>query len=760
MLARLGKDQRRNGSAMGFVEELKRRNVFRVGVAYGVTSWVILQLADIVFDNVPAPEWVMQALMVILLIGLLVTLIVAWAFELTPEGIKKEKDVDRSQSGTHSTGRRLDRAIIAILVLAVVLLVADRMYFSRQANQVEFVSQSEIASEPASPIDNGASVAVLPFLNLSNNEDNEYFSDGLTETLLHMLAQIQELRVAARTSAFAFKGQNKDIREIAFTLGVAHVLEGSVQRSGEQIRVTAQLIRAEDGFQVWSQNYDRTLDDIFAIQDEIASDVASALGASLLPGQTTIVQGVATTDTDAYDNYLRALEKYAVFSYASLSEGENLLKAALSRDPDFFEARIALVRNYQKQVNTGLIERDPGNDRIDALVTQLLAERPDDPAARSLDLIQQGNKKIRNGDFVGIQALLPKIKEILAIAPNETGVRQSAAGILQRFDQNEEALELLSSGLLIDPLDPDLHRAMAGVYQRLERFDEAEKSLIKAQELNPDDPNIVGALAGLSARQDQVVEMLTWYRRSAEMDPQDHEIPAIIARTLFRFNFFESGDFWASRTRALAPNSPAYRGLELARALAIGDDEKTKAIALKIIADEVPDRNGVATTAKNTYAQIMQLQGQSQQAVDQLETILPGVSEDIQIEDDLPVMISKAILMPMHKELSSPQDFRKRYEQMVRVADAKALPWRTDAQSLLLFSLLGDDMETALSAAIESLDEYSTMNYGWKRFATAPIAMPLLDEPEVMSRIAHFKSEEARLHDELEDMLLEPEWAL
>ena len=196
---------------------------------------------------------------------------------------------------------------------------------------------------------------MLPFVNMSGNSENEYFSDGLTETLLHMLAQVPELRVAARTSSFAFKGQDKDIREIALALRVAHVLEGSVQRAGDRVRITAQLIRANDGFHVWSENYDRTLDDIFGIQDEIATKVGNSLSDSLLGARDKDIEGVATKDVSAYDLYLQALAELAKGSYGSLQAAEGLLKDALSKDPEFLDAKTELARNYLDQMLTGLV---------------------------------------------------------------------------------------------------------------------------------------------------------------------------------------------------------------------------------------------------------------------------------------------------------------------------------------------------------------------------------------------------------------------
>ena len=343
---------------MSFFEELKRRNVIRVAVAYGVGAWFILQLSDVVLENISAPEWVMQTIMLILLIGFPLAVIFAWAFEMTPEGLKKEKDVDRSQSITNVTGRKLDRMIIGILTLAVGYLLIDKLVLQDVPTPPEpaGIAATEITAPVEDAAESSPSVAVLPFVNMSGDKENEYFSDGLTETLLHMLAQLPDLRVAARTSSFAFKDQNKSVSDIAATLGVAHILEGSVQKSGERVRITAQLIRADDGFHVWSQNYTRPLDDIFAIQDEIANDVASALDASLLSNSARPLRGVETSNLTAYDSYLKGLEQQAIFSYASLSAAESHFKQALARDPSFTDARLSLARNYLLKNETGLIE--------------------------------------------------------------------------------------------------------------------------------------------------------------------------------------------------------------------------------------------------------------------------------------------------------------------------------------------------------------------------------------------------------------------
>jgi TolB-like protein len=268
--------------------ELQRRNVFRVTVAYVVLAWLLAQVADLVLDNISAPDWVIQTILLVLLLGLAPVVFFSWAYEVTPDGIKRESDVDRSDSITHVTSRKLDRTITFVLVLAVAYFAADKFLLSP--------AQPDTTLVTATTSDN--SIAVLPFVNMSDDEDNEYFADGLSEELLNMLVKVPQLRVAARTSSFSFKGKDVKISDIARELNVSHVLEGSVRKSGDQLRITAQLIKADDGFHLWSETFDRTLDEIFVLQDEIAAKVANALEVTLL-GKSEV-----EVNADSYTLYL------------------------------------------------------------------------------------------------------------------------------------------------------------------------------------------------------------------------------------------------------------------------------------------------------------------------------------------------------------------------------------------------------------------------------------------------------------------------
>jgi len=271
--------------------ELKRRNVVRVGIAYVVLGWVALQVADVLFDMFEAPIWVGKSFAALLLLGFPFACLFAWAFELTPEGVKKTIEVDRSHSITHSTGKKLNAIIIVALVIAVGYFI-----WERQALQ-----------QPDDDTALDRSIAVLPFVNMSSDQEQEWFADGLTEEILNSLARTPDLLVASRTSSFQYKGRNEDISDIAAALGVAHVLEGSVRRGGDRLRVTAQLIRASDGFHLWSETFDREPKDVIAIQENVAIEIAKALETAMDPDALKRMVSAGTASVAAYEAYLEGL---------------------------------------------------------------------------------------------------------------------------------------------------------------------------------------------------------------------------------------------------------------------------------------------------------------------------------------------------------------------------------------------------------------------------------------------------------------------
>jgi len=327
--------------------ELRRRNVIRVAAAYVVTAWVIAQVAEFAFETFGAPDWTLKALVVVLVLALPLVLIFAWVFEMTPEGLKREKEVDRSESITPQTGHKLDRTIIVVLLIALAWFAWDKFGAGDDAAPSPVAEEATPDPMPASdPVDVvDKSVAVLPFIAMSNGPDDEYFADGLTEEILNSLAQLPELLVTARTSAFSFKGRDVPVQEIAATLGVRHIVEGSVRRSGERLRVTAQLIRAGDGFHLWSENFDSSSEDAISVQENIAERIALALDVVLDEDKRTVMRRAGLRDVEAFTIYQKGVAAlYAAHGDAdivSALRGANAyFDRVIERAPEFAQVHV------------------------------------------------------------------------------------------------------------------------------------------------------------------------------------------------------------------------------------------------------------------------------------------------------------------------------------------------------------------------------------------------------------------------------------
>ena len=333
---------------MSFFHELKRRNVFKVAIAYAIAAWILIEITATTFPILKLPEWTVTLVTVLVLGAFPLALIFAWAFELTPEGIKKEKEVDRSESITHHTGRKLDYAIIGAMTIAILVLLADKFIFSEHSETNGF----EVVAT-------GQSIAVLPFVNISSDKEQEYFSDGITEEILNSLASVKGLKVAGRTSSFAFKGQNQDLRKIGDLLGVDHILEGSVRKSGATVRITAQLVQVEDGFHLWSDTYDRELVDVFAIQDEIANEILKQLISRLLDEEIQLVE-TKRTDPEVYDLYLLAKQRLYSRTRQTIEAAAELLDQAIAKDTDYAPAyaQRGIATLLLSEYNYGTIPQD------------------------------------------------------------------------------------------------------------------------------------------------------------------------------------------------------------------------------------------------------------------------------------------------------------------------------------------------------------------------------------------------------------------
>lgn len=332
---------------MTFIAELKRRNVIRVAILYLVSSWVLLQLTDVLSSLLSVPAWAGSLVVMLLTLGFVPALLFAWVYEMTPEGLKREKDVDRTRSITGESAHKINTLITVLLVIAIAGLVIDRLIPEQEtaspAATEQASSTSEAPSQPLTADDALASIAVLPFDDLSPDQDQRYFTDGISEELLNVLVRVDGLRVASRTSAFTYRGKDQNIPEIARELGVATVLEGSVRKDGDRIRITAQLIDGVTDRHLWSQTYDRDLVDIFKIQDEIANAIVDSLKDKLgiNPTEKAVNVVAATDNLDAYDLFLKAQALFQ--ARQSLNTSIELFTRATELDPGFARAWAGLA---------------------------------------------------------------------------------------------------------------------------------------------------------------------------------------------------------------------------------------------------------------------------------------------------------------------------------------------------------------------------------------------------------------------------------
>jgi len=331
---------------MSVVEELKRRNVIRVAIAYLAGSWLLVEVSETLFPIYGLSDNVIRLVISLLAIGFPIAMIISWVFELTPEGLKLERNIDRSASVTHLTGKQLDRIIIVLLTLALGYFAFDKFVISswREAMLVEAARQEGRSTALVESYGN-KSIAVLPFVNMSADQTQEYFSDGISEELINLLAKIPGLRVISRSSAFSFKGEEFTSPSVAAQLNVAHILEGSVRKVGNRVRITAQLIEARSDSHLWSESYDRELNDIFAVQEEIAAAISAELKVklALVAGQEQRPSVIKNASIEAYDAYLRGRELIHLRGRENLENAVRNLELALRLNEEFAPAHAQLA---------------------------------------------------------------------------------------------------------------------------------------------------------------------------------------------------------------------------------------------------------------------------------------------------------------------------------------------------------------------------------------------------------------------------------
>src|SRR5881409_1984979 len=455
-----------------FFAELKRRNVYKVAVAYAVVAWLLMQIASQIFPFFEIPNWAVRLVVLLLIIGFPVAMILAWAFELTPEGIKRAEDVDLSESVRRKTGRKLDFFIIAVLLLVIAILLFQRLH----PNVSPAVSSSLEKS-----------IAVLPFENLSRDPENAFFTDGVQDEILADLAKVADLKVISRTSVMLYKSGNpRNLREIGQQLGVAHVLEGSVQRTASRVRVMAQLIDARTDAHLWAQTYDRDLADVFAIQSEIAKTIADQLQARLSPAEKAAIEQRPTTDLAAFDLYVRATALVDAGPGFLMKWKENLLQAvnfldqAIDRDPAFLLAYCKLAGAHDRLYLLG-IDHTPGRLALaDTAVKNALRLGPDSGDAH----LASAQHLYSNLDYDGARAEIGVAHRTL---PNNPRIFELSGYIDRRQGRWEESTRNFERALDLDPRNLPTLQNVAHNYISLRDYAKGGAALDRALAFKPND---------------------------------------------------------------------------------------------------------------------------------------------------------------------------------------------------------------------------------------------------------------------------------
>ena len=460
-------------SERNFFAELKRRNVYKVAVAYAVVAWLLIQLASILFPTFEAPGWVMKVFIAVVALGFPIALILAWAFELTPEGLKRTEEVPSGESIARSTGRKLDFAIIGVLVLAVALLLFDRFRSKPQRGDPGEIQKS---------------IAVLPFENLSRDPDNAYFATGVQDEILTRLAKVSELKVISRTSTQQYQSKPGNVAEIAKQLGVAHILEGSVQRATDSVRVNVQLIKADTDAHLWAETYDGKLSEIFKVQSDIALRVAAELEAKLTGRERNEIGAIPTKNEAAYEAYLRGIALDSAQTAEETEESRASFRRAVELDPNFALAWAALTN------------RESFRYFSDNRTPEQLA-RAQHAMEMTLKLAPDASEShVAAGSFYyycpqDFDRALEWFAKARARAPNSASALMLSGAVKRRQGKVDESIELMKQAGNFDPRHNDIWMNLGRSYRGQRKFAQAHAMFDHALTIAPRTTTIVAEKA-------------------------------------------------------------------------------------------------------------------------------------------------------------------------------------------------------------------------------------------------------------------------
>ena len=719
--------------------ELKRRNVVRVAIAYVVVGWFAMQIADTMTPVLKLPDWTTTLIAILLVLGLPLALFFSWAFEITPRGLKKTAEVYADASITHSTGRKLDFIIIGALVLGL-------GYFIWERQQLPIAPPPD-TTEGTQTI---TAVAVLPFVNMSPDPDQEYFSDGISEEILNSLVKLKGLEVVGRTSSFAFKGKGQDLRTIGEALGVSHIIEGSVRKAGVRIRITAQLVRADNGFHLWSETYDRELTDIFAIQDEIAASIAKALKVELLGGaETTPTEAV---NIEAYDHYLKGLQGMRVNSFEVLQEAEKNFAAARRIDPTFAAAYARQALAIWDQVNTGALHLS-ALDQVEEVALEALAIEPDLSAAHVALALAANNKNDKE------KAVRHAVRA-LALGEANAEYMANLASVLSGAGDFERANHLFQQALRLDPLNSLVHMRYAIVSNRKWGLvDQGQRAFERTIELQPDNPNGWSLLGGLLAyNKGDVAAALPLLLKAETLDRRDPDLANELAYAYLALGDGEEAERWADRTMEIGPDTGIAAVTKIRQLIFAGREDEALDLGRSTLArDGILHRQFSKSILVSSLAGIYMRRGDWSTAEEIVLLAYPRVTEfpnnptasDFEVRDgpEFSIMtnrvlaeiyaqsgqVEKAAILNAHLDFITAEKMLEGERQALVPRDYWFLAAIKAGRGQLEGAL--DDLETAAAG----------FRLNWQYYyRDHPAVWPLHDQPRYKALLASLEAEMAR----------------
>ena len=464
-----------------FFGELKRRNVYKVAIAYAVIAWLLVQLGSILFPTFEAPGWVMKVFVAIIAAGFPIALVLAWAFELTPEGIKRTEEVTPHETMTPRTGRKIDFVIIGVFALVIALLLYDRYRPGK-------TSSSSNARQK--------SIAILPFENLSEEKANAYFAEGIQDEILTKLAAVRDLKVISRTSTAKYQSKPDNLKKVAQELGVSTILEGAVQRAGDKVRVNVQLIDSNSDAHLWAKSYDRELKDVLEVESEVAEQIADALKANLSPSESHVLAAVRTQNTEAYDLFLRAQYEFhkAESSLAAdaYDRADAFYRQTLERDPNFAPAAAGLA--YSRLSRHWFVSPLTAQElqEVKSIIDRALALAPDSPEPHfALGVFfYWGHRQYDEA--------LAEFNRTLELQPNNASARQFCGWVYRRRGEWERSIADVRRAQELDPRDAQIPANLGATYSMLRQWKDAEEVGMHALSIDPH--NVIAATILAMAR--------------------------------------------------------------------------------------------------------------------------------------------------------------------------------------------------------------------------------------------------------------------